>query len=139
MYSMKVESTFDSAHFLKNHDGECANIHGHRWRVVAVLQSEKLIAEGPKEGMILDFADLKVDLNRLTTEFDHTFVVQEGSLMGKTVDALQEEGFKIVFIDFRMTAENLAKYFFDQLKSLSYPVVSIEIFESPKNCAIYSE
>ena len=139
MYSLKVESTFDSAHFLKDHDGPCANIHGHRWRVIPLLKSEQLIETGPKKGMILDFSDFKHDLNEMTSRFDHAFVVQEGSLMKKTLSALNEEGFKLVFIDFRMTAENLAKYFFDELKKLDYPVCSVEVYESPKNCAIYSE
>lgn len=139
MYSLKIESTFDSAHFLKNHDGACANIHGHRWRVVPTLKSESLIEEGPKEGMILDFADFKRDLNAMTENFDHAFVVQEGSLKEATLAALMDEGFRMVFVDFRMTAENLARYFFDELKRLDYPVSSVEVYESPKNCAVYGE
>ncbi len=137
MYRLKVESSFDSAHFLKNHDGACANIHGHRWKVIAVLGKRELIQKGPKEGMILDFSDLKRDLNRLTGEFDHAFVIQKGSLQPATVEALEGEGFRLVFVDFRMTAEQIAKYFFDSLKALGHPVVEVEVYESPKNCAIY--
>ena len=33
MYKLKTKASFDSAHFLKDYDGKCSNIHGHRWTV----------------------------------------------------------------------------------------------------------
>ena len=43
MYFLKTEQSFDSAHFLAGYHGKCANIHGHRWKVIATGSlSEKL-------------------------------------------------------------------------------------------------
>ena len=33
MYSLKTNSSFDSAHFLASYEGKCRNLHGHRWTV----------------------------------------------------------------------------------------------------------
>ena len=34
MYKIRIEESFDSAHFLAGYDGKCSNLHGHRWRIV---------------------------------------------------------------------------------------------------------
>lgn len=65
MYTLKVEHSFDSAHFLKNYDGKCSNIHGHRWRVEIEIFSDKLKNEGQLNGMIVDFGDLKKDVKKI--------------------------------------------------------------------------
>ena len=45
MYQLTIEHSFDSAHFLAGYQGKCGNIHGHRWRVLLVIQEEKLKEE----------------------------------------------------------------------------------------------
>ncbi|MBF4803453.1 MAG: 6-carboxytetrahydropterin synthase, partial [Lancefieldella parvula] len=42
-------------------------------------------------------------------------------------------------LPFRTTAENLAKYLFEQLEAEGLPVSSVEVDETPNNCAIYSK
>lgn len=135
MYGLKTESCFDSAHFLTDYYGKCENLHGHRWRVVAYLQQEKLQTEGTMKDMVLDFGVFKKALRALTEELDHTFLVEEGSLMDKTVACLEEEGFTLTFLPFRMTAENLATYFRDRLVDQGFPVSQIDVYETPLNCA----
>lgn len=80
MYGLKTESSFDAAHFLTDYHGKCENLHGHRWRVVAYLEQEELQTQGTHKDMVIDFADFKGALRDLTEAFDHSFVVEEGSL-----------------------------------------------------------
>ena len=54
MYYLKTEQSFDSAHFLKDYDGKCRNLHGHCWRVVAeicdkvsVMYAGHIMEQGP--------------------------------------------------------------------------------------------
>ena len=54
MYKIQVKGFFDSAHFLKDYDGKCANLHGHRWVVEAELQAESLQEDGSFRGMIME-------------------------------------------------------------------------------------
>ena len=137
MYGLKTESSFDAAHFLTDYHGKCENLHGHRWRVVAYLEQAELQTEGTHKDMVIDFADFKHALRDLTEELDHSFVVEEGSLMPKTLECLRKEGFTLSMMPFRTTAENLARYFFGKLTEQGFPVSQVDVYETPNNCAIY--
>lgn len=138
MYTLQTSSSFDSAHFLKDYEGKCRNIHGHRWTVEVTVAAEEVAEEGQIRGMVVDFKTLKDDLNELTDELDHSLVIEEGSLKEKTKEALLEEEFRIVEMPFRPTAENLAEYFYDEMEEKEYQVVLVKVFETPNNCAGYS-
>ena len=135
MYTVRTEECFDSAHFLAGYDGKCKNIHGHRWRVVLEVSKENL----DDGGMVIDFTDLKHELKNFADTLDHAFIIEKGSLRYETHKALLEYDFKIVEVDFRPTAENFAKYIFDEFKNKGYDVRAVEVYETPKNCARYEE
>ena len=139
MYYLTVENSFDSAHFLHGYEGKCSNLHGHRWRVVVDVACEKLISEGQQRGMCVDFGDLKKDVKEITDFYDHAFIVEEGTLKEKTIEALNEENFRMIFVKFRPTAENFAYYFYKELTELGYEVHCVEVYETPNNCAVYEE
>jgi 6-pyruvoyltetrahydropterin/6-carboxytetrahydropterin synthase len=138
MYLLQSEASFDSAHFLKNYNGKCKNIHGHRWRIVVKLSGDHLIPTGPKAGMLLDFGDLKSALNSLADEFDHALLIEEGTLKDSTVKALQDEDFRLIFLPFRTTAENFSRYFYDRLVKMGFTPAEVAVYETPINCAIYT-
>lgn len=137
MYKLKTESSFDAAHFLTDYHGKCENLHGHRWRVVAYIAQAELCKEGTHKDMVLDFGEFKKEVRALTEEFDHSFIVEEGSLQAQTLSCLENEGFTLTILPFRTTAENLAHYFYDRLAEKGLPVSEIEVYETPNNCAIY--
>ena len=137
MYGLKTESCFDAAHFLSEYDGKCENLHGHRWRVVAYLSVPELQAEGQNKDMVVDFSDFKRALRELTEAWDHSFIVEEGSLAPQTVACLEEESFRLSFVPFRTTAENFARYFADKLAEQGLPVAQVDVYETPNNCASY--
>ena len=139
MYIIKTKSTFDSAHFLKGYDGKCANIHGHRWTVTVEVQSEDVESEGPFRGMIVDFSKLRGDLREETDKLDHTLIYEKGSLKETTEAAMLDEGFQLVALPFRPTAENLSKYFYDLMSGKGYTVKLCRVYETPENVAEYSE
>jgi 6-pyruvoyltetrahydropterin/6-carboxytetrahydropterin synthase len=139
MYILKTEDSFDSAHFLSGYDGKCKNIHGHRWRVVLEVKSKELEAEGQTRGMVVDFSKLKADLKSITDSLDHTFIYEKNSLKSTTLAALKDEDFKLTEVDFRPTAENFSKYFFDIFTDMGYEVKAVSVYETPNNCAVYSE
>lgn len=136
MYYLKTEQSFDSAHFLHGYHGKCANIHGHRWKIVVTIKNEKLLDDLQNKSMVVDFGDLKADLKIITDSFDHALIIEEGSLSNKLYQALIEENFRIINLPYRPTAENLAKYIYDQLIQ-KYNVDRIDVYETPNNCASY--
>ena len=132
MYIVKTEDSFDSAHFLARYNGKCRNIHGHRWRVVIEIAGENL-----DDGMVVDFTDIKAALKALTDNLDHSLVMEKDTLKPQTYECLVDEGFKIMIMDFRPTAENFAKYFFDEIKNKGFNIRAAEVYETPNNCARY--
>lgn len=137
MYLIRSESSFDAAHFLKGYQGKCSNLHGHRWRVCCELQSQTLREDPQTEGMVLDFGEIKKVLKDLCDYLDHCLIYERGSLRAKTLEALQEEDFRMVEVPFRPTAENFTRYFFDEIASKGFPVSRVEVYETPSNCAVY--
>ena len=139
MYRLKTSAAFDSAHFLSGYQGKCANIHGHHWIIEVTVSGEKLQDTGTKKGMLIDFGDLKKEVRDLADSFDHALIYESGTLKIKTLEALQEEGFSLIAIPCRPTAENFARMFFDNLKDKKLPVESVTVYETPENCARYDE
>ena len=139
MYTLLSSASFDSAHFLKGYNGKCSNIHGHRWKVEITVASNQLEKEGQTRGMVVDFGTLKEDINAIVDELDHCLIIETGSLKEKTLEALDDEGFKVVCMDFRPTAENFAKFFYEEMEERGYNVLLSKVFETPKNCAGYSK
>ena len=139
MYALTTEASFDSAHFLADYNGKCRNIHGHRWNIKVDICGSMLEEDGCLRGMLMDFGDMKKVLKAMADYFDHAFIIEKNSLRPQTLQALKEEDFRIVEVDFRPTAENFAKYFFDELKCKNLPVKQVIVYETPGNCALYSE
>ena len=139
MYTLKTEAAFDSAHFLSGYDGKCSNLHGHRWVISAEIMSGQLVSEGQLRGMVTDFGDIKRDLKSLADEFDHAFIYEKSSLKETTVNALKEENFRLIKVDFRPTAENFSKYFYDRLAGMGYTVKTVTVYETLNNCASYTK
>ncbi|MBR0485327.1 MAG: 6-carboxytetrahydropterin synthase QueD [Oscillospiraceae bacterium] len=138
MYQLKTTASFDSAHFLSGYDGKCANLHGHHWMLEVSIQGSALQESGQQRGMLLDFGDLKKAVRSLADSFDHALIYEENTLRSKTVEALQEEHFRLIPVPFRPTAEHFAKYFFEVLQKQGLPVSRVTVYETPDNCAEYS-
>lgn len=137
MYYLKTEQSFDSAHFLKDYQGKCRNLHGHRWRVVAEIKGEELSEETQTRGMLVDFGELKALLKTMCDELDHSLIYEEGSLRPETEAALRLEEFRLIPVPFRPTAEHFARYFYEEIQKKGYQVHRVEVYETPNNCAIY--
>ena len=68
MFEVRVEADFAAAHFLKDYNGKCENLHGHNYKVFAHVRGNNL-NEG---GMLLDFSKLKDALRKTCEILDHT-------------------------------------------------------------------
>ena len=139
MYTLTTNASFDSAHFLLGYEGKCSNIHGHRWKVEIEVGNSYLEEAGQNRGMIIDFSDFKQDLKKIVDAMDHCLIIEKNSLKAKTLEALLEENFKIIEVDFRPTAENFAKFFYGEMTKKNYNIVKATVYETPNNCASYYE
>ncbi len=118
MYSIRIESYFSSAHFLRGYRGKCEELHGHNWKVEVTVEAKKL----DKIGMILDFKDLKTELLEILETLDH-----------KCLNNIA------YFKKVNPTSENIAQYIYKKLKSTVPKLKSITVWESHNSCASYYE
>lgn len=140
MFFIKSEVEFDMAHFLSGYKGKCSNIHGHRYKVIASFMSAKLKKQGNNRGMVEDFAVIKGDLKEIAKRFDHKLVIEKNDEGEKLAKKIQSVGnFDIYFVNYRPTAEEMARDIFFSLKKKELPIYSVELFETPKNSCIYME
>lgn len=94
MFQVSVEETFSAGHALRGYRGKCENVHGHNYRVRITLEGPQL----DNIGLLIDFTRVKQILRGVIANLDHQFINDL-------------EPFKIV----NPSAENLAKYFYDQI------------------------
>ncbi|MBP5496486.1 MAG: 6-carboxytetrahydropterin synthase QueD [Bacteroidales bacterium] len=109
--------SFEMAHALRNYDGLCRNIHGHSYKMDITLAGQPLHDESsPKNGMVMDFGDLKRLVNEeIISLLDHALVLNEKN-DPQLIEILKQNFEKIVVVDFQPTTENLLNYIADKLK-----------------------
>jgi 6-pyruvoyltetrahydropterin/6-carboxytetrahydropterin synthase len=125
MFEVTVEDSFAAGHFLRNYKGKCENPHGHNYKVLVTLQGNEL----DKAGLLLDFKDLKHAIKAVIEKLDHQMINEI-------------EPFTLV----NPSAENLAKYFYEQtnvrLRSVTEGrvwVKTVTMFETDTTNATYYE
>lgn len=133
------EFTFETAHVLWNYDGPCRNVHGHSYRLfVTVKGSPSFISGNPKNGMVIDFTDLKkIVMSEVVDLFDHAVAV------GKDFDPVRFDAIKkafgnVVVVDYQPTCENMVADFAARISSkLPEGVMlhSLKLYETAKSYA----
>lgn len=102
------EFKFDMAHALLGYDGLCRNIHGHSYTLVVTVKGTPLDdKESPKNGMLIDFKDLKSIIREaIINQLDHALLVNRDT-PGELLDMLRKHYDKVVITDYQPTTENL--------------------------------
>ena len=95
-------------HRIVGHEGKCAWLHGHNYRITFQLQSKYV----NDMGIVIDFSEMKqIFCDWLDKEFDHRFLVWDKDPL---LPQLQEICDGIRVVPFNPTAENLAKYLVEE-------------------------
>lgn len=119
-YILTKKFRFEASHRLPHHDGKCARLHGHSWNGELIVQGEKLHSDGAKQGMLIDYADIKKVLEPLIdNKLDHHHLN----------DSLPLES---------PTSENIAKYIYDYIKPKLPELIAVRIEETCTSSCTYS-
>ena len=107
------EFSFEMAHALEGHDGACSRIHGHSYRLWVTVEGEPCAGEeSPKQGMVIDFGELKrIVGEEIIARFDHAFVVRRTQENSHLVDELGSHYGGVMAVDWQPTSENLVAHF----------------------------
>jgi len=122
MFVLKIVTDFAAARSLRDYPGNCSRLHGHNWGVEVKVQSEVL----DETGIAIDFREIKNQTKEVANRLDHFYLNDIKP-----------------FDEINPTAENIAKYFFDELKKLintdTVSVKEVTIWETPRSAVTYSE
>jgi 6-pyruvoyltetrahydropterin/6-carboxytetrahydropterin synthase len=122
MFQVTVDETFSSGHALRGYKGKCENVHGHNYKVRVTLEGPQL----DSVGLLYDFTHLKRVIREIIGGVDHKFLNDMAP-------------FDVI----NPSAENLAKYFYDetarQMNAMpeGARVTSITIWETDTTSATY--
>ena len=108
MYYVKKRLEISASHQLHlSYESKCENLHGHNWIITVYCRAKDL----NRDGMVIDFSVIK--------------------------NAIKEksENFRIIELDFRPTAENMARWICEQIPRC----YKVEVQESENNTACYEE
>jgi 6-pyruvoyltetrahydropterin/6-carboxytetrahydropterin synthase len=99
---------FDMAHALPGHDGLCKNIHGHSYELLVTLIGEPIDdLNSPKNGMVIDFKDLKrIIKDLIVDELDHSLVLRSDSPPSLLAE-MKLNFNRIILVDYQPTSENM--------------------------------
>ncbi len=99
---------FDMAHALPGHDGLCKNIHGHSYELLVTLIGEPIDdINSPKNGMVIDFKDLKrIIKDLIVDELDHSLVLRSDS-PPSLLKEMKLNFKRIILVDYQPTSENM--------------------------------
>src|ERR1700691_4759191 len=125
MFEVTVDDTFAAGHYLRNYKGKCENPHGHNYRIRVTLAGTQL----DKAGLLLDFKDLREVMRHVIDRLDHQMINDI-----------------VPFTELNPSAENLAKYFYDETNGRLRKTTSgrvfvkdVTVFETDSTTAKYSE
>lgn len=119
-YRIRIHDIFESAHYLYKYykDGSDEELHGHTFEAELFIDSPEL-----HNGISVDFLEIRKNFETLCKKLDHTLLNE--------IDPFSKQN---------PTAENLARFFYDELRQY-VPAVAriseIRIWEGPQNHASF--
>ena len=119
-YRVTVTARFEAAHNLIDYAGGPEPLHGHSYRVEAVLENEKL----QQYDLAADFLTAKNTLETIANELDYRYINDHPDFAGRNT-----------------SAENIARWFAERLDSsgaLGWTrVAEVTVREGPESRATY--
>jgi 6-pyruvoyltetrahydropterin/6-carboxytetrahydropterin synthase len=121
-------------------------MHGHRYRFEAEIEGDVVQDSGVSdEGMLMDFSDISEILTvHIHDIVDHAFVVYEHDTQALQALKCMDDTHRTVIVPFIPTAENLAKWAFDQVQphivsayGNKLKLVAMHVRETPKSVATW--
>lgn len=122
MFEISIQSSFSSAHRLRNYKGQCEAVHGHNWKVAVYVLSKEL----NDIGLAIDFRDLKEATKTILSGLDHKYLNEIPP-----------------FDKINPSSENLACFLYqrlkEEIKDSPVKVSKISVWESDNAVASYFE
>ena len=131
---MKVAKEFkwEMGHRLPEHFGNCKNIHGHSYKMIAEFEGRL-----NENDMIIDFYDVDRIIKALVEKLDHAFMVNKNDT--EVIEFLDKIKSKKLVVDFNSTVENICKFVLNEIRKVELPgninSIAVRIYETNEDYA----
>jgi 6-pyruvoyltetrahydropterin/6-carboxytetrahydropterin synthase len=119
-YRITVSARFEAAHNLIDYEGGPEPLHGHSYRVEAVVESQQL----RRFDLAADFLSVQKALDALAREFDYKYINEHPAFVGRNT-----------------SAENIARYFAERMAGSGAlggaRISQVTVWEGPENRATF--
>ena len=139
--SLIRQLSFCAGHRLYGHEGRCAFLHGHNYRVDIEVEAEGGGTAVDDVGRVVDFSLIKKRmLGWLDEHWDHAFILFEKD--ATTLAAVRTaEPTKYFVLPWNPTAENMARYLLEVvaphvLAGLGVLARRVSVWETDEACAV---
>lgn len=131
---------FEMAHALQNYDGPCKNIHGHSYELFVTVIGEPVSdSSNPKNGMLIDFGDLKrLTLSNIINKLDHALILNR-NMPSNLIEALRAQFANIVLVDYQPTSENMLIDFAQILQKVLPSDIRLHSLRLRETCTSFAE
>jgi 6-pyruvoyltetrahydropterin/6-carboxytetrahydropterin synthase len=137
----KIWREIPFAHRQADHEGHCAQIHGHDWTFEITFGA----AQVDGCDFVVDFGKLK-PVGEFLNKFDHACVLAQGDPLIPEIEdntPTLRKAFNLVIVP-SVSSEGLARYVYDHVDNLvrgltggrAY-VISVQVHEGTRNSATY--
>ena len=137
---------FDAGHRVYGHEGKCAHLHGHRYKVELHARGESGL---DALGRVVDFSVLKERVGGwIDANWDHGLILYGGDPMAEVLSGTSIPGGagatqKLYVLGENPTAENLAKHLLERIipplmLGSGCDVIRVVLWETP-NCFAVAE
>lgn len=132
------EFRFEGAHALTGYDGKCRHIHGHSYLLYVTVKGSPLNSDGsPKNGMLIDFSDLKrIVTEKIIDVYDHALILRESSPLAEEIASAYR---RVLTVQFQPTCENLITHFAKLVKESLPEGVSLYSMKLHETATSYVE
>ena len=132
MFYVSREIDFCYGHRLLNYEGKCRHLHGRNGRAVIKIGAEQL----DHRGMVVDFKDVKVAVaGWIDDNLDHRMLLHRED---PVVEYFQSQNEPLYLLDENPTAENIAKLIFQVGVDHGFPIIEVDLWETPHCFATYA-
>ncbi len=131
---------FEMAHALQNYDGPCKNIHGHSYELFVTVIGEPVSdSSNPKNGMLIDFGDLKrLTLSNIINKLDHALILNR-NMPSNLIETLRAQFANIVLVDYQPTSENMLIDFAQILQKVLPSDIKLHSLRLRETCTSFAE
>jgi len=111
--------SFETGHALYGYDGKCKNVHGHSYKLsVTVIGTPISDTSHVKQGMVIDFGDLKKIVNsEIVDKFDHATVFNKNTPHVELAKELETRGHNVLLVNYQPTSEEMVIDFAKKIKA----------------------